>query len=266
LSRLRPHLSYANVMATIAVFVALGGAGAYAASKLGKNVVKTRNIAPNAVKTADIAKNAVKRTKIAPDAIDDSRLANASVGTNKLLGGSVTTGKLADGAVTEGILSAGVQGKINTYQSGIVRVDSYAGPQGSAPEQTLQTRGPFRIYAKCWNTPGAAYARVFAASSAGGTLVIAGSSEGMHLGTVGDPYLGPNTPENERPIGPQSPNVTTSGTAATVAGSATMVNGASAIQASVMGFLKSASLAADGSNYGAGGARCVFSSTLFSTG
>jgi hypothetical protein len=253
-------------MATIAVLAVLVGGTAYAASKLGKNVVKTRNIAPNAVKTADIAKNAVKRAKIAPDAIDDSRLANSSVGNNKLIGGSVTTGKLADGAVTESILSGGVQGKINAFQSGIVRVDSYPGQQGAAPEHTLLSRGPFRIYAKCWGSTGSAYARIFAASSAGGTLVLAGSSEGMHLGTAGDPYLGPNTPESERPIGPLSPNVWNSGTAASVAGSATMINGASAIQVSVIGFLKSASLAADGSNYGAGGARCVFNSTLFATG
>jgi hypothetical protein len=253
-------------MATIAVFAVLVGGSAYAASKLGKNTVRSRNIAPGAVKTADIAKNAVKRAKIAPDAIDDSRLANASVGTNKLLGGAVTTGKLAAGAITEGVLSAAVQGKINTYQSNIVRVDSHPGPQASAPEHTLQARGPFRIYAKCWNTPGAAYARVFAASSAGGTLVLAGNSEGMHLGTAGDPYLGPNTPESERPISPQSPNVTTNGTAAILAGSATMINGASAIQVGVFGFLKSASLAADGNNYGAGGFRCVFNTTLFATG
>ena len=41
-------LSYANVMATIAVFLALTG-GAFAATKIGKNAVKTKNIAKGAV-------------------------------------------------------------------------------------------------------------------------------------------------------------------------------------------------------------------------
>lgn len=48
LEQFRPKLTYANVTATIAVFLALGG-GAMAAVKLKANQVKTKNIAPNAV-------------------------------------------------------------------------------------------------------------------------------------------------------------------------------------------------------------------------
>jgi hypothetical protein len=47
------HLSYANVMATIAVFMALGG-GAYAAVTLPNNAVKNRNIAANAITSAKV--------------------------------------------------------------------------------------------------------------------------------------------------------------------------------------------------------------------
>lgn len=46
---MRGRLSYANVMATLALFVALGG-GAYA---LSRNEVKSRHIAPDQVKAAD---------------------------------------------------------------------------------------------------------------------------------------------------------------------------------------------------------------------
>ena len=53
LGRVRDHLSYANVMATIAVFIALGG-GAYA---LTRGAVKTKHIAPKAVKTSKLAPN-----------------------------------------------------------------------------------------------------------------------------------------------------------------------------------------------------------------
>jgi hypothetical protein len=50
--RIRERLTYANVMATIAVFLVLGG-GAYAASHLPRNSVRSKNIVNGAVKLAD---------------------------------------------------------------------------------------------------------------------------------------------------------------------------------------------------------------------
>lgn len=53
--RLRTRLTYANVMATIAVFLALGG-GAYAAIKLPANSVGTKQIKRRAVTPAKLSK------------------------------------------------------------------------------------------------------------------------------------------------------------------------------------------------------------------
>ena len=53
MSRIRNSLTYANVMATIAVFLALGG-GAYAATQLPKNSVGTRQIKKNAITSAKV--------------------------------------------------------------------------------------------------------------------------------------------------------------------------------------------------------------------
>lgn len=53
LARIRAGLSYANVMATIAVFVALGG-GAYAAMTLPKNSVGRKQLKPNAVVSSKV--------------------------------------------------------------------------------------------------------------------------------------------------------------------------------------------------------------------
>ena len=51
--KLQSRLTYANVTATVALFIALGG-GAYAAIDLvGRNDIKSRHIAPNQVKAAD---------------------------------------------------------------------------------------------------------------------------------------------------------------------------------------------------------------------
>lgn len=81
--RSREHLTYANVMSTIAVFGVLAGGGAYAASKID---------------TPDIANKAITAKK----------LDNRAVKGGKLAAGSVKSGKLADGAVTPSKLSEGI--------------------------------------------------------------------------------------------------------------------------------------------------------------
>lgn len=63
MGRLSSRLSYANVVATIALFVALGGSS-YAAVTLSKNSVTSKSIKNGQVKTADLAKNAVTSAKV----------------------------------------------------------------------------------------------------------------------------------------------------------------------------------------------------------
>jgi hypothetical protein len=62
--KLRPKLTYSNVVATLAVLIAACTGTVYAASVLGRNDVRSRNIAPGAVKTPDLGKNAVTSPKI----------------------------------------------------------------------------------------------------------------------------------------------------------------------------------------------------------
>lgn len=56
----RRQLTYPNVMATIALFIALGGSS-YAAVTLERNAVKSRNIAPNAVTSPKVKDGALLR-------------------------------------------------------------------------------------------------------------------------------------------------------------------------------------------------------------
>lgn len=67
--QLRHRLTYANVMATIAVFGVLAGGGAYAASQ-----ITAKDIAKNAVRSKHIKKNAVKTPKIKDGAITEAKL------------------------------------------------------------------------------------------------------------------------------------------------------------------------------------------------
>jgi hypothetical protein len=99
LRRLSAHLTYSNVMATIAVMIALGGTS-YAATTLKKNSVTSRTIKNGQVKTADLANSAVTGAKLANGAVSNGKLTNNAVSGGKLADGSVSTAKLADNAVT----------------------------------------------------------------------------------------------------------------------------------------------------------------------
>jgi hypothetical protein len=59
MNQLRSRLSYANVMATLAVFIALGG-GAYAVTTAPKNSVTSKSIKKGAVKSVDAKNDGLK--------------------------------------------------------------------------------------------------------------------------------------------------------------------------------------------------------------
>lgn len=91
----RPRPSYANVAATLALVFSLAG-GAYAVS-LGKNDVKSRNIAPKAVKAGDLANAGVTNPKLAADAVTTGKVADGSLLAADLAAGQISTGAAAGG-------------------------------------------------------------------------------------------------------------------------------------------------------------------------
>jgi len=64
MTRIRPRLTYANVMSSVAVFLALGGAAAIAAGNLPPSSVGPRQLQPRVVKTGYLDRNAVRVGKI----------------------------------------------------------------------------------------------------------------------------------------------------------------------------------------------------------
>jgi hypothetical protein len=85
---MRSRLTYANVMATIAVFIALGGAS-YAALGVPKNSVGAKQLKKSAVSTVKIKRKAVTAAKIA-----DGTLTGAQINLSTL--GTVPTAELAN--------------------------------------------------------------------------------------------------------------------------------------------------------------------------
>jgi hypothetical protein len=79
MGRLRSKLTYANVMATVAVFIALGGAS-YAATQLPKNSVGTKQLKKNSVTTAKIKNEAVTAAKVKKGALTGTQINAATLG------------------------------------------------------------------------------------------------------------------------------------------------------------------------------------------
>lgn len=102
----RPKLNYANLIATIALFVALGGAAV--AAGLPKNSVGTKQLKRGAVTAADLRRNAVRPGKIAPRAVVAGKLGANAVLPGNLGNGIITSNKLSDGAVIASKIKNGV--------------------------------------------------------------------------------------------------------------------------------------------------------------
>jgi len=96
-SRLRPKLNYSNAIATIALFVALGGAAV--AAGLPKNSVGPKQLKRGAVTTAKLRKAAVRSGKLAPKSVIVGKLGPGAVLPGNIVNGGVNSNKLANGAV-----------------------------------------------------------------------------------------------------------------------------------------------------------------------
>jgi hypothetical protein len=124
----RPRLSYANVVASLALFIALGGAS-YAATSLPKGSVGTDQIQAEAVRTGKIADDAVTSAKLAQGVRE--RLAPVG-GTpvttpTAVTPTSVKHAETADRADTAGsATSAGTAGTAKTADSATTAKDAEA--------------------------------------------------------------------------------------------------------------------------------------------
>ena len=99
MKRIGKALSYSNVVATIALFLALGGGVVYAASHLGKNAVKSKNIAANAVKARNLAKNAVKSKSLAANSVTNAKIKKDAITSRKVRKGALSRSDMAVGTL-----------------------------------------------------------------------------------------------------------------------------------------------------------------------
>lgn len=166
------RLTYANVMSSIAVFLVLGGATAFAATHLGKNTVGTKQLKANAVTSAKIKKNAITGAKIKNSAITGAKIKDGTItGTDV---NAATFGTVPVSATTESVKSG--HGTISLGQ-----------------EKTIFEYGPLKITMKCEPYGGSEITSHFYISSS-----TAGSVFTSWQDVNGK--LGPETPEEEREL------------------------------------------------------------------
>lgn len=152
MKQLSKHLTFANAISCIALFVALSGAAYAAKTTLGNKAVKTKNLAngsvstlklrSGAVTTLKLRNGAVTGAKIAPGAVGSSQIANGAVRSAALGGGVVTEGKLKNSAVTANKIANGSvsSGKLaSNFLAQIVRNVTYVNAESASNNEGAKT-------------------------------------------------------------------------------------------------------------------------------
>jgi hypothetical protein len=152
MAHLRRHLTYANVVSSLALFLALSGGAVYAAGKIGSN-----QIGEGAVRSPQIKNRNVKRQDIAGGSVNGKKVSNESLTGKDIKEDTLGLVPLAQDART--LTGVGIR---------MVRASV---PDGAGPTQFLNQSG-----------------LVASLSCLGGTAAIqVRSSNGGEFGTVADP-------------------------------------------------------------------------------
>ena len=99
LNEVRRRLTYANVMATVAVFVAMGGVG-YAAATLPVNSVGTQQVVNDSLRGVDIRNNDIRGIDIRDKTITGRDIQGGTIGSREVSG--LTAQDFAAGALIAG--------------------------------------------------------------------------------------------------------------------------------------------------------------------
>jgi hypothetical protein len=121
---MKRRLSYANVVSTLALFIALTGASAYATSKLAPRSVGEPELRPGAVTAQKIRRNAVTAPKIKAAAIKQGKLAEGSVSAAKMSINAIASGSIVNGAVTNEKIAADAVTGEKVVESTLAQVPS----------------------------------------------------------------------------------------------------------------------------------------------
>lgn len=160
----RRHLSFANICAALALFLALSGGVAWAATQLTKNSVRAKHIAAKQVRAKHIAPGAIKARHLAKS------LRGGGGGGTGLRGPQGPRGPKGDPG------PAGPKGSADGALMGKGPLSRYEATGIPYAEIPLGSVNEFTIYGRCMALPGPqTQAEIHIQTSAGGSVVIGGT-------------------------------------------------------------------------------------------
>lgn len=143
MSRLRSRLTYANVMATLALFIALGGAS-YAATQLPRNSVGPKQLKREAVNGAKVKIGTIPATAIKGGVYTkaESNAGSRTIVINKTISGPVEKDKFVVGKVECPAGYQAIGGGVNPRNVFSAKV-SVSGPLIAGEEPQLKPDGQY---------------------------------------------------------------------------------------------------------------------------
>jgi hypothetical protein len=130
-TRLRARLSFANVTAAIALFVALGGTS-YAAIELPSNSVGRAQIKTSGVGKSEIGANTVGSSEIRGSSITAPDIKTGAVGPSEVRPNAIDSDELADGGIGAADLSDAAKTAVAALNA--VTFRAAAAADGTAPK------------------------------------------------------------------------------------------------------------------------------------
>ncbi len=188
MKKIGKHLSFSNVIAALALFIALGGS-AYA---VGKNTIGTKQLKNNAVTAKKIKKNAVTSAKIKNGAVTGAKL--GSVPGSKV---SVDTlGKVPSAAQADNAAVATSAGTATTAENLDGQSEFFLKLQGGQ-SQEIARHGQVGLTATCLaDDNGDDVIRITAFTTVDGAVLSADYDK--NGGPNPGDFLNVNTPDSER--------------------------------------------------------------------
>ena len=153
MSRIRPHLSYSNVVSTLCLFALLGG-GAYAALKVPKDSVGTKQLKNNAVKGSKVADGSLAASDIGGPVDSATEAAHAKVADNATNADQATHADNADNAAKadQAVNSDALGGSPSSAffpSSRVGRVHADVTQASGSSTTPLLTMGPLTLTMAC---------------------------------------------------------------------------------------------------------------------
>jgi hypothetical protein len=159
IARLRGRLTFANVTAALALFIALGGTS-YAAAvnsigsaqirtgAVGKSEIRTGGVGKSEIRTGAVSASELRRNGVGPSevragAVGESELRDDAVGPQHLGDNAVGSAAIANGSIAVDDLATGTR---NAFQAPLGHVTINAAGGGVSGNATAATRNSEGVY------------------------------------------------------------------------------------------------------------------------